>query len=109
MDATVKERLALNESFFRAINERIEAGQWPGEQDMATAFRCECARLGCNMLLSVTPAHYEKVRSNPRRFLLAYGHEIPEVEVIVERAAGYVVVEKQGLAGAVADDAVPRS
>jgi len=45
--------LGTNEAVFRDINERIEAGQWPGEPDKPIAFRCECASLGCNMLIEL--------------------------------------------------------
>ena len=101
-------RLGLNEALFRSINERIEAGTWPAEQSETAAFRCECAALGCNLLLEMTLAEYEAVRLNPRRFIVAPGHELPEVEVVVRRTENYFVVEKVGDAGEVADDTDPR-
>jgi hypothetical protein len=100
--------LGFNEALFRSINERIEAGTWPAEQSETAAFRCECAALGCNLLLEMTLAEYEAVRLNPRRFIVAPGHELPEVEVVVRRAENYFVVEKVGDAGEVADDTHPR-
>jgi hypothetical protein len=105
---TIGERLAQNEALFRSINERIERGHWPGEPDQPVAFRCECASLGCNMLIEMRLAEYEHVRADPRRFLLRPGHEIEQVETVVERHAGYIVVEKVGDAGAVAEAADPR-
>ena len=101
------ERIGHNEAVFREINERIEAGHWPGERG-PLAFRCECARLGCNVLVELDLGEYEQVRADPRRFVLAPGHELPEAERVVERHTDYEVVEKDGAAGRVADESDPR-
>lgn len=106
---SVGERLGHNEALFRSVNERIEQGHWPGGPEQAVAFRCECASLGCNVLIELRIADYERVRADPRRFLLQPGHEIAQVEKVVERHPGYIVVEKVGDAGAVAEAADPRS
>ena len=103
-----EDRIARNEAAFRDVNERIANGQWPGDTDAPIAFRCECGNLGCNMLVEVTAAAYERVRADPRHFILLPGHEIHAVEVIVERDDGYVVVEKVGVAGEVAQATDPR-
>jgi hypothetical protein len=108
MTSNFEQRVGQNEALFREINERIEAGRWPGDESEQLAFRCECSMLGCNHLLELTPAAYERVRANPRRFLLAPGHEIAGVEVVVEREASYLVVEKVGEAGRVAESTDPR-
>ena len=39
-------------------------------------------------------AEYERLRSDKRRFAFVHGHEIPEVETVVERRDGFFVVEK---------------
>jgi hypothetical protein len=101
-------RLAHNESVFRSINERIEAGTWPASPSELVAFRCECAALRCNLLLEATVADYEAIRSDSRQFLVAPGHELPGIETVVEREPGYVVVRKVGDAGKVADATDPR-
>ncbi len=105
----LQERFSANESVFREINEGIERGQWPGEEDMLVSFRCECARLGCNELLQLSVHQYERVRSNPARFIVRPGHERPEIEVVVERAPGYLVVEKIDQAAETAAETDPRS
>jgi hypothetical protein len=105
----VKEGLAVNESVFREINEGIERGQWPGEEDTRARFRCECARLGCNELVELSVREYEHVRAHGRRFIVVPGHERPEVEAVVEVGASYLVVEKCGQAGQTADATDPRS
>jgi hypothetical protein len=109
MDDVLKQRIAANESTFRDVNEAIESGRWPGDEQHRGAFRCECASLGCNLLVELTVAEYEQIRSHPRRFLIIPGHHIPEAETIVATGGGYVVVEKRGEAGRVAEDWDPRS
>jgi hypothetical protein len=101
-------RIGHNEAVFRDINERIEAGQWTDDLGKPVAFRCECASLGCNMLIELTLAAYQRVRADSRRFVLVPGHELAGVESVVEREAQYVVVEKEAQAGRVAEATDPR-
>jgi hypothetical protein len=103
-----EERIGKNEAIFRTVNEQIEASQLPADTEKLTAFCCECARLGCDALVDVTIAAYERVRADPRHFLLAAGHEIEGAEVVVDRKGGYVVVEKIGDAARVARATDPR-
>lgn len=109
MDDQARRRVAANEAAFRELNEAIESGQWPGEEDSPVGFRCECARLGCDQVIELTVGEYEWVRAHPRRFALAPGHEFQEQERVVESRPGYVVVEKRDVAGATAEAADPRS
>ena len=108
MNEELERRIAANEDVFRRVNEGIERGQWPGEPESPISFRCECARLGCNALLTLTLAEYERVRANPRRFVLLAGHELPAVERVVERRGEIVVVEKTGDGGEEAESRYPR-
>jgi hypothetical protein len=109
MDDQVKDRLAANEITFRNVNEGIERGQWPNEPHTRVGFRCECARLGCNLLLELTLDEYERVRAGPRRFVMVRGHEVPGVETVVETVRDYVIVEKRAEAGERAEATDPRS
>jgi hypothetical protein len=108
MEGELKQRIAANESILREINERIERGRWPGEEQKAVGFRCECARLGCNGMLELTVREYERIRSHPRRFVVLPGHEIADAEEVVQTRPGYVVVEKRDQAGEVAEATDPR-
>jgi hypothetical protein len=101
--------LADNEAIFREVNEAIERGQWPGNEDTPRAFRCECARRNCAKLVTITPRDYERIRANARRFVLLPGHEHAALETVVERTTDYVVVEKLGEAGREAEGTDPRS
>ncbi|HTX29995.1 MAG TPA: hypothetical protein VMD09_01345 [Solirubrobacteraceae bacterium] len=109
MPDDLQQRLGANEAVFREINEGIERGHWPGEEDAPVGFRCECARLGCNELIELSPHEYEHVRADPRRFIVLPGHERPEVETVVERWSGYLIVEKLDQAGEKAAETDPRS
>jgi hypothetical protein len=93
MQSQGKQRVAMNEATFRKVNEGMEVGQDPSG---LMTFVCECGRLGCNKLIELTRGEYEDVRANPRRFAILDGHEIPEVEDVVERHDRYIVVEKSG-------------
>jgi hypothetical protein len=113
MDARQRRR-ARNEALFREVNERIVevsrglAGY--GEDDSLLAgFVCECSREDCTEPLEVTHARYEAVRDDPRRFLVLPGHEDATVDRVVERHAGYLVVQKFGEASEIARERDPRS
>ncbi|HET6869653.1 MAG TPA: hypothetical protein VFH80_27315 [Solirubrobacteraceae bacterium] len=108
MEGKKQRRAAANEATIRDVNEGIERGQWPGEEDNPVGFRCECARLGCNRLVELTVREYEEIRANPRRFVVVPGHELPDVETVVEARRGYIIVEKRDQAAEVAERHDPR-
>src|SRR5947208_5225438 len=85
------ERLAANEVRFREIN---EAAQPQRETQGQGRFVCECADRSCTAWIEVPLPEYSAIRANPRRFVVAPTHEMPDVERIVERQEGYFVVEK---------------
>jgi hypothetical protein len=109
VDARSEQQVAANEAVFREVNEAIERGHWPGEENERATFRCECSRPHCAALISLTPHHYERIRAVSRRFVLLPGHEVPAVETVIEQTPDYVVIEKRGEAGVVADASDPRS
>ena len=107
MDDLRKERLAINEALYRNVNEGIRAGA--RERGGTLSIRCECGTLGCNRLFDVPHEVYEATRAESRRFLLLEGHDVPEVERVVERHEGFMVVEKVAESGGIADATDPRS
>lgn len=86
------QRLARNQALFREVNERISEISSPtvsfGE------LVCECSDPSCSKTLAVAAGEYEAVRSNPKRFLIARGHELAEVERVVEDNGRFLTVEK---------------
>lgn len=109
MNEETERRVARNEALLREVNESIERGRWPGDEERSLRFRCECSDLECNEMLSMTRTEYEHVRGDGRRFALRPGHEMPACETVVETHEGYIVVEKRDRAGEVAEELDPRS
>jgi hypothetical protein len=99
-----EQRKAKNEALFRAVNERIEdvAGEL-GVTDEAS-FVCECGNVDCTEMMSMSLAEYERVRSQGTHFAVLPGHADHEIERVVATGDRYVVVEKVGVAGRIADD-----
>ena len=97
MDAR-ETRLARNEALFRDVNERIEKAVERSSREDAHVyeFLCECSNADCTLLLPLTIAEYEAIRSDSRQFIVAPGHELPEIETVVARSRGYQVVLKAG-------------
>ena len=111
MDAR-EERLAKNELLFRDVNERIAGVAEPHSREddrHVYEFLCECSNVGCDLRLPLTLSAYEQVRSEPTYFVVAPGHELPEIEYVVSRGPDYQVVRKQGEAAELAEDEDPRS
>ncbi len=104
-------RLARNETLFREVNERIEQAVQPMNRDDGHVyeFLCECSNSDCTLFLPLTIAEYEAVRSDPRQFIVAPGHELPEIESIVELNRSYQVVRKGGEAAEYVAERDPRS
>ena len=102
MDDQSKRRMAQNEALARRINDRIEH-QRPRNGKSADTFICECVRVDCGGELDLSIAEYSRVRSNSRRFVVLPGHEEPAIESTVELYPSYLVVEKRGEPGRIAE------
>jgi hypothetical protein len=104
-------RLARNETLFREVNERIEQAVERASRNDGHLyeFLCECSNADCTLLLPLTISEYEAVRSDPRQFIVAPGHELPEIEYVVARNSDYQVVVKAGDAGEFVAERDPRS
>jgi hypothetical protein len=99
------DRVAQNEAMYRAVNRQIEeasaeAGGAPNEQ---LEVLCECGEDGCNKTLALTITEYDEAHVQRDRFIVASGHEDPQIEVIVTRKEDYLVVDKFGEAEKVAE------
>jgi hypothetical protein len=105
-----EERVARNEALFREVNERVEELHEVHGGGGLPEFVCECPDDTCTERISLPLAVYERVRSDPHLFLLRPGHEQPEVEHVVERGDGFVIVRKDSpTAARVAERTDPRS
>ena len=88
-------RIGENEALYRTINEKIE--------DLNTAFGmvtesmaivCECGNLECTQQIELDMPTYERVRSDSALFVVLPGHEIPDVETIVEEHESFNIIRK---------------
>ena len=79
------------QSVFRAANERLRARLmgYKGPRPVI----CECSDTQCMTVLEIEPDEYQRVRADGN-FLVADGHETPEIERVVARQDGYAVVDK---------------
>jgi hypothetical protein len=114
MDDETVARIGFNEARFRNVNEdigRLALDAGPRTFEIV----CECGSAGCTKLITVTPDAYCAVRSWPDRFFVRAGHEIDEVEAVVESVesdlpfGSYLVVSKgRGLPRRIAEATDPR-
>ena len=99
-----QKRIAKNETSFRDINERLEAGLMQVQHRPAVLdFVCECGDRNCEDHVRLTMEENEDVRRDSRRFAIVPGHLFPETERVVADNGSYAVVEKFGDAVEVAD------
>jgi len=100
-------RRARNEALFRALNEQIVRLDGEGEF-LVLDLVCECASASCMKVVGVPTRAYESVRASSTAFIVVPGHEEPDIEDVVERHDGYVVVDKRGDAAVLAERTDPR-
>ena len=101
-------RVAENEAYFRALNEQIVADVGADAHERH-GFLCECGAEDCIEAISLTRDEYERVRAKGDHFVIMPGHELPEVERVVEQNERFHVIEKLGAAAFVAEETDPRS
>lgn len=100
-------RVAKNEVLFREVNERIRE---LAPADGQTEFLCECGDAGCVELVTLSLTQYEVVRKDGARFFVRPGHEVSDIEDVVERSDAYTIVAKRdGTPADVAEGNDPRS
>lgn len=104
------DRRARNEALFRSLNEEIKDVENEKRTDATDPidFVCECSSAECMKVVSVSLEEYEAVREEGSTFIVAPGHEEPEIEDVIVSHRGYSVVEKRGDAAAVAEETNPR-
>ena len=104
MSSLWEQRAARNEALFREVNENIaRLEERYGTTTTEPAYVCECANAGCAEQMTIDSETYRRVRQQPRLFFVRPGHEDLQLERIVERHGDYLIVEKTGAAGEVAE------
>lgn len=90
---------------FRRVNEDLlerRSELLPDDLDTPAPFLCECADRRCTRVLRMPVADYERIHSDRARFIILPGHELStDIERVVDRGNGFVVVRKLEVAGQV--------
>jgi hypothetical protein len=89
------ERIGQNEAFFRQVNERVQEvnetfSVLTGTGDLI----CECGNAACVNRITMPMEDYRELRADATLFAVVPGHEIPDVEDVVDERGGYGVVRK---------------
>jgi hypothetical protein len=104
-------RIGENEALYRSVNEKIEALSAAfGAITETMSVICECGNASCAEQIEVSIPDYERIRADPTLFIIRPGHEIPDVEEVVEEHDAFHVVKKvEGDAAELARELDPRS
>jgi hypothetical protein len=92
LERPVAGHTARNWLVLREVNDRIAELTCDWNETGVSLFVCECSDLGCAEALELSPAEYERVRSDESHFVVFPGHEQPESDRVVERNGRFVVV-----------------
>ena len=89
-----EERVVQNEVLAREVNESIQKNDTRPDSSFIHVV-CECGLEDCERVLALTRPVYERVRSDPRQFLILPSHLVSEVEEVVQEGDGFLVVAKR--------------
>jgi hypothetical protein len=84
------DRIVQTELFFRAINEEIARN----DGHSPVVFLCECGNPACTEALELSTDALLRLHDENGLFVVLPGHEIPDVETVVDRHNGYLIVRK---------------
>lgn len=101
-----KARIVRNETLFREVNERVKE-LVPSRGHIE--FICECGNNECIDHVALSAEEYERVRADPVAFFVKPGHEIPDVEDVVETADRFLLVRKHVEEQVIARQTDPRA
>lgn len=101
-------RIVENEVFFREHNEQVQKGfdelssivaevgepKYAYDTKTPLHFYCECADEDCRERIRLNLETYRAIHANRRAFTIVCGHEVKEVERIIEKTSDYCIVEK---------------
>lgn len=88
-------RVAQTELFFRSVNDEIARNDGYG----VTVFVCECGNPACSEGLELTAEVLHHLHAENGLFVVLPGHEIPDLETVIDRQDGYLVVRRNTLEG----------
>ena len=104
-----EQRMGKNEAIFRAANERMASWEERDRLEAVELYFCECADPTCMQKARLCGSDYERARSDPTHFFVVPGHEVADVETVLESHPDWVLVEKaEPEARDVAEETDPR-
>ena len=96
MSESREERIARNEVLFREINERLKEMQETfNVVTDRSEFVCECGNAECAERITMSLPEYRWLRNDPTMFAVVEGHQVEDVEDIVEKREHHVIVRKR--------------
>ena len=102
------ERIADNENLFREANERMSGWEERDRAEAAELYFCECGDPSCDQKVRVRGSDYERVRSNSSHFIVVPGHDVRDVETVIESHDEWVLVEKEQEVREIVEEGDPR-
>jgi hypothetical protein len=93
-------RMRANEELMEELNRRMERllddirEQDDEDRDAPIAFLCECSHLDCRERIEMEPSRFDRIHQDPEQFILVSGHEIADVERVVDQFPNHLVVRK---------------
>lgn len=108
LDSLSKRRMEENQLYFRRPNQKVAGGfdelkkiakdqgdnELLKDADPIINFFCECSDEDCKQRIRFRPGRYRALHKNKSHFTIMPGHDVPEIEHIVESSKNYIIVEK---------------
>jgi hypothetical protein len=92
LEALRPSELARQRESVRALNERLDAERVDGAAE-SVVVRCECGAGDCTTVVNLHHDAYVGIRRHPGWFVVAAGHEAPEIGRIEQRRGAFSIVE----------------
>ena len=83
--------VALGQQKRRALNEELVSNLDPPA--VSLRILCECGRSDCTTELDASQGLYRRVLRRPTQFIVADGHEVIEVDRVVQRLGTLTIVQ----------------
>jgi hypothetical protein len=87
-------RILETEEFYRGVNQVI-AEKTPRD---GLLFLCECANPFCNVTFEMSADDLLLLHSTAGHYVIVPGHEIPDLEEVVQQRDGYAILRKRDVA-----------
>jgi hypothetical protein len=107
-DSSSNKKMIENEAVFRKQNEKVQKdfdklkqiAKEDGQDNLAKEpetplyFYCECSDENCRQRIQLDLAEHTKIHKNRRAFVVKPGHQVGNIERVVEERLDYNIVEK---------------